>query len=226
MAMTQIEQIRALDETLRWFERELQWGVSPRDLEHLVIRIGRIFTAINCNGQLVNDPDTAGYCVVGSYGERYQVQCIVGTEISGEINVTREQLESADRVAVLFFNSDELEIDSLLDASVEELAEYVTHHLGNKLIIPLESLLPSPEEKVDIRVVRSVIYKDYTIRELENGDMEVDLYGNAVVPAKQVLQKIAVELDIQLFNGMERSLNTRQLGTQVIHAVELKNQKV
>ncbi len=220
MATTQIEHIRALDETLRWFERELQWGVAPRELEHLVVRIGRIFTAITCNGQIVSNPEEVGYSVVGSFGERYQVQCIAGTMIQGEINFTREQLESADRVAVLFFNSDELEIDNLLDASVEELTNYITHHHGNKLIIPLESLVPAIEERSELLVIRQVQFNGFMICERENGEIEISFEGAPVSSVKHALHKLAANLEIPLFNGMERSRNTRQLGTQVIKAIE------
>ncbi len=225
MAVTQIEHIRALEETLRWFERELQWGVAPRDLGHLVARIGKIFTAISCNGQIVGDSEDVGYNVVGSCGERYLVLCVAGETIDGEINVTREQLDTADRVAVLFFNTDEIEIENLLNVPVEELAPYITHHLGNKCILPLKSLASLRGEVVQIRVVRHVQFRDYTLCEWENGTVAVSINGEKALPSKQILAKIAAELDIPLYNGMERSRNTRLLGAQVMQAIEVWKSK-
>lgn len=220
MALTQIDHIHALDETLRGFERELQWGVSPRDLGHLVERIGQIFAAICSNGQIVPADENCGYSVVGYNGDRYLVQCVSGDIVGGEINFTHEQLEKVDRVCILFFSTDEIEINTLLDTSVERLARYVSHHHGNKLIVPLLSLVSSKREPGEIKVTRTVQYKDYVISERENGGVDVASYGNLLNPVKPILLKLAAELDVPLFNGMERSRNTRLLGTQVIQAIE------
>lgn len=220
MALSQMQLIKSLEETLRWFERERQWGVPPTELAHLVTRIGELFTAINCNGQIAMDPKQAGYDVVSSEGYRYSVSCVLTKKARGEINFTREVLEKVDRVAVLQFNVDEMEIVPLLDVAVEELPEYVTVHEGGKLILPLNSLIKEPKSRSEIAVLREVVYRDYLLRELETGYVEVALYGTPVDRIKPVIQKLAVELGVSLHNGMGSSKNIKMLGALVMNAIE------
>ncbi len=220
MALSQMQLIKSLEETLRWFERELQWGVPPAELAHLVNRIGALFTAINCNGQLAVDAKQGGYDVVCANGYRYSVTCVATKKIRGEVNFTREVLEMVDRVAVLQLNLDEMEVVPLLDVAVEELSEYVSVHEGGKLILSLGGLRKKPKGRSEIAVLREVVYRDYLIRELETGYVEVALYGTSVDRIKPVIQKLAVELGVSLHNGMGSSKNIKMLGALVMNAIE------
>ncbi len=38
--LTQVQIIQSLAEALSWFEKEVSWGVSPAELNHLTGRIG------------------------------------------------------------------------------------------------------------------------------------------------------------------------------------------
>ena len=43
--LTQVQIIQSLAEALSWFEKELSWGVSPGELNHLTGRIGELYAA-------------------------------------------------------------------------------------------------------------------------------------------------------------------------------------
>ncbi len=220
MALTQMQLIKSLNETIRWFERELQWGVAPSELSHLVGRLAEIFTAIHCNGQLAVDPKQTGYDVVAANGDRYSVNCVATKLLEGEVNFTRAVLENVDRVSILFLNLEEMEIEILLDCAVEELGSYITSQAGGKLIVSLESLKRKRKPNIELKVIRQVVYKDYTLRELENGYVDISLYGSSVDHIRPVLNRLAVELGVSLHNGMRSSRNVKLVGSLVIDAVE------
>ncbi len=218
MASSQIEQIRSLDEAMQWFERELQWGVPVSELTHLVGRIGNLYVAVHSNGQLAVGHTQLGYDVVSVTGERYSVSAIAGTTISGEINFTRSRLERVDRVATVFFNTDEMDVQILLDSPVADLEEYVTVQ-GDKIILPIEQLIPVKKSRTEITVLREVKYKDYMLFELENGDIEIELYGEPVPNMRNALLKIAQAIGVPIQRGMGRVNNSRVVGTMVIDTI-------
>jgi len=218
MASSQIEQIRSLDEAMQWFERELQWGVPVSELAHLVGRIGNLYIALHSNGQLAVAQSQLGYDVVSSSGERFSVSTIAGTLIDGEINFTRNRLERIDRVAIVFFNTDEMDVQILLDSRVSELEKYVMVQ-GDKIILPLKLLIPAKKKQKYITVLREVKYKDYMLFELENGDFEIELYGDPVPNKRGILLKVAAELGVPVQRGMGRVNNSRVVGTMVIDTI-------
>ncbi len=223
MASSQIEQIRSLDEAMQWFERELQWGVPVSELAHLVGRIGNLYVAVHSNGQLAVGHTQLGYDVVSGTGERFSVSAIAGTKIKGEINFTRSRLERVDRVATVFFNTDEMDVQILLDVPVNELEGYVSVQ-GDKIILPVEQLIPIKKGRTEITVLREVKYKDYMLFELENGDIKIELYGEPVSNMRNALLKIAQEIGVPIQRGMGRVNNSRVVGTMVIDTI-LSNKK-
>lgn len=64
MALTQMQIIQSLGEAMSWFERELQWGVEPTELRHLIGRIGELYAALISNGQMATEGNQKGYDVV------------------------------------------------------------------------------------------------------------------------------------------------------------------
>ncbi|ABI55860.1 hypothetical protein Mlg_0506 [Alkalilimnicola ehrlichii MLHE-1] len=59
----------------------------------------------------------------------------------------------------------------------------------------------------------------YTVRELENGSIEVEQAGALLVPAKPTLRGLARRLHLSLLNSNGNPLNTRQLGSQIIKSL-------
>ena len=49
MVLTQMQIIQSLGETMAWFEREIGWGIPPRELPHLIDRIGTLYAALITN---------------------------------------------------------------------------------------------------------------------------------------------------------------------------------
>jgi len=55
---------------------------------------------------------------------------------------------------------------------------------------------------------------------LETGSIEIEYGGEKLLPVKPVLRELAVKLNIGLLNGAGNTLNTRQLGSQIIKSVQ------
>lgn len=216
MVLTQIDVINSYVDTLHLLERELLWGVNVHELHHLITRIGNLYTTFLTNGQLALDGRQKGYSVVGKGGERYLVTTVAGSEIVGEVNYTANQLLPVDRISVVFFDIDELEIRQLLDISINEIVDYISYKSGDKIIIDLSSLVQNGIEESRKLVINEVVYNDYIIRELETGEFEVLLYNERVPNVYKTLTNIAIQLGISLGNGMSKSKNTKQLGSKII----------
>lgn len=78
---------------------------------------------------------------------------------------------------------------------------------------------PRPEDDV-----QDVEFGPYTVRQLEDGTIEVRLDGTEVKPTKPALREIASKLNLGLLNRNGNPLNTRQLGSLVIARIrELGN---
>lgn len=91
----------------------------------------------------------------------------------------------------------------------------------------LQPYLRSREDKPPQRTLRKnggsmreVRFRQYTIRELESGSIEVERDGQPIVPAKPVLRELASELGVGLHNRRGNPLNTRQLGSLIVTSIE------
>ena len=67
--------------------------------------------------------------------------------------------------------------------------------------------------------MKIVAFKGYTIRELENGTIEVEKRGQLIIPAKPALRELAMSLNIPIVNGSGNALNTRALGSLIIKSI-------
>ena len=72
--LTQVQIIQSLAEALSWFEKEVSWGVSPGELNHLTGRIGELYAAMITRGQMAIDTNQHGYDVVSASNERVSVK--------------------------------------------------------------------------------------------------------------------------------------------------------
>ena len=143
MALTQMQIIQSLGEAMTWFERELTWGVPPTELRHLIGRIGELYAALITNGQMATEVNQKGYDVVSANGERISVKTTAMMGSSGHIAFNPNTLISVDRIIILRINTEEMQIETLLneEKGVAESLMRETSGTSGKLAISLSKLL-------------------------------------------------------------------------------------
>lgn len=212
--------IQSLGEAMAWFEREMNWGVPPTELRHLCGRIGELYAAVITNGQMATEVNQKGYDVVSSEGERISVKTTAMMGSGGHISFNANSLGCVDRVVVLRVNTEEMQIETLLNAPIADAISMMTPDVEGKRTIPIGRMVKKPASRGSIRSVKEVAFLDYVVRELETGTIEVEHAGELIVPAKPVLRELARQLSIALLNSNDNALNTRQLGSQIIKTVQ------
>ncbi len=218
MALTQMQLIQSLGEAMSWFERELSWGVPPTELRHLCGRIGELYAALMVNGQMASAVNQRGYDVVSDVGERVSVKTTATMGSNCHLAFNANSMQFVDRVVVLRMNTEEMQIETLLNVPISELLPLLKKSTGGKLVLALNRLAPKLKPQ-SIAIVSEVEYNGYLVRELESGTIEITFGGKAVLPAKPKLRELAFKLNIGLLNGRGNTLNTRQLGTQLIRSI-------
>ncbi len=219
MALTQMQIIQSLGEAMTWFERELHWGVPPTELRHLCGRIGELYAAMITNGQMALDVNQHGYDVVSAQGERISVKTTAKMDFAGHVSFNPRSLVHVDRVIVLRVNTDEMQVEILLDAPVASALVLMGPETNGKRPLPLRRLRKTFKPAAQLETVNVITFHGYTIREMESGSILVEREGVPIIPAKPALREVALALNIGLLNSNGNALNTRQLGTQVIQSV-------
>lgn len=218
MALTQMQQIQSLGEALAWLEREISWGVPVTELRHLCGRIGELYACTITNGQMALKVNQRGYDVVSADGERISVKT-TGTSHGGMVNFNANTLDLVDRVIILRVNTEEMQVEILLDVKIDEARAVMREGAGKVLSINLAKLeRPRSSGTVEISV-RTAAIDGFVVTELESGTIEVRELGTLRVPAKPALRALAGKLGLSLINGRGNPYNTRQLGSMVIEAV-------
>ncbi|MBK1736185.1 hypothetical protein CKO15_13080 [Halorhodospira abdelmalekii] len=220
MALTQMQLIQSLGEAMSWFERELSWGVPPTELWHLCGRIGELYAALITNGQMATEVNQEGYDVVSGEGERISVKTTATMGLSGHVSFNSNSLELVDRVIVLRVNTEEMQIETLLNAPIEEALHLMSSARdGRRLSLPLGRLGRREKPHRSLKILRQINVEGFTVRELENGSIEVMQAGTRVVPAKPTLRKLARRHNLSLLNSRGNPLNTRQLGSWILRSL-------
>jgi hypothetical protein len=219
VALTQMQLIQSLGDAMNWLERELQWGVPPTELRHLCGRIGELYAAIITNGRMADAVNQQGYDVVSALGERISVKTTAKMDSGGHVAFNPSTLAQVDRIIVLRVNTEEMQIETLLDASVKDAIALMTPEGEGRRVISHSRLVKKVKPRCEIKTSSEVMYKGHTIRELESGTIEVEKEGALVVPVKPVLRELAIHLNVPLVNSNGNPLNTRQLGNQIIKSV-------
>ena len=219
MALTQMQLIQSLGEAMAWFERELSWGVPPTELRHLCGRIGELYAALITNGQMAVAVNQQGYDVVSAQGERISVKTTAMMGSSGHVAFNPKSLAHVDRVIVLRVNTEEMQVEVLLNGTVSEAQELMAPEGGGKRVISLSRLVKRPKPRSEIKTTDEVRHNGYTIRELESGTIEVEYNGVVVTPVLPILRELALSLNVSLLNSNGNPFNTRQLGSLVIKSV-------
>ncbi len=222
MALTQMQIIQSLGDSMAWFERELQWGVPPTELRHLIGRIGELYAALITNGQMATEVNQKGYDVVGDDGERISVKTTAMMSGNGHISFNPSTLKEVDRVIVLRVNTEEMQIEVLLDSTVSEAGELMSSETpqGKKTISLSKLVRPRRQPRSDLKEVKSAERGKWKVRELENGTIEVYVDGESVSSAIAELRLLAEVLNLSVLNANGNPYNTRQLGSLVIKAIK------
>lgn len=212
MPLTQVQIIQSLAEALAWFEKELDWGVSPGELNHLTGRIGELYAAMITRGQMALETNQRGYDVISAENERISVKTIT---TSNHVTFNPSTFNEVHRVMVLRVNIDDengVSVEELLDCSADE---FRTRY--ERLVYPImRERTARPLDSLD--VTDEATFEGITVRQYENGSIQVLRNGSVQSIAKPHLREIAARIGVDILNGSSRPKNTRQLG-----AVILKN---
>lgn len=220
MALTQMQLIQSLGEALAWLERELNWGVPPTELRHLCGRIGELYVAMLTNGQMATEVNQRGYDVVSSAGERISVKTTAQTGYEGHAAFNPNSLEQVDRIVVLRINTEEMQVEILVDDTVDEVRKMMVGGDGSKLVLPYRRFVKRTKPGTTIRAVNEVEINGFVVKELETGTIEVFRDGLPQIPAKPILRELATSLSINLLNSNGNPHNTRALGSQIVKSVQ------
>ena len=219
MALAQMQLIQSLGEAMSWFERELSWGVPPTELRHLCGRIGELYAALISNGQMATEVNQKGYDVVSESGERISVKTTAMMGGAGHVSFNAKSLEFVDRVMVLRMNTEEMQVETLLNAPVSEVMAMLSSPVDGKRTLSLSRITEKRKPRTNIPSVHEVYCDGYTLRELESGTIEMERNGVKVSPVLPALRELATKLNVGLLNSKGNALNTRQLGTQIIRSL-------
>jgi hypothetical protein len=220
MALTQMQIIQSLGDAMSWFERELSWGVKATEISHLIGRIGELYAALITNGQMATQTNQAGYDVVSALGEKISVKTTAIMKSSGHISFNQNTLEQVDKIIILRVNTEEMQIETLFNDNIAAAKKIMSIPSTGKASISLSKLVRSPKPSSEIPIAKSIEHRGYVITELSNGAIEVTENGALISPTIRVLRELAKDLSVNHLNNNGNKLNTQQLGSNIIKAVQ------
>lgn len=217
--LTQVQIIQSLAEALSWFEKEISWGVSPGDLNHLTGRIGELYAAMITRGQMALDTNQRGYDVVSASNERISVKTITS---STHVDFNLNTFHDVDRVMVLRVNVDDdrgVSVEELLNEPVGD-ARQLMRAQGGKLVYPIKRGTREERPVESLGIAGKASYSDFEIVKYENGAIRIFRHGEPQqVVVKETLRLVAAEIGVDLFNSKGGLKNTQQLGADVIRTL-------
>ena len=202
---------------MNWLERELAWGVPATEQRHLIGRIGELYTALITNGQLAPEVNQRGYDVVSKDGERISVKTTAKQDSGGHVSFNPRTLQMSDRIMILFMNTEDMQIEVLLDESRESAMTKMSEDKSGRLVLSTDRLRTRKPVDIDKqKVVHEAQHRDFIIKELESGTIVLLKSTQQISPAKPHLREIANDLGIGLVNSAGNPYNTRQLGSLIV----------
>lgn len=108
---------------------------------------------------------------------------------------------------MLRINTEEMQVEMLLDAPVADAISLMLPDAGGRRYIPIGRLFRKPPVRSDIKAVTEVSFQGYAIKELETGTIEVLRDGVPLAPVKPVLRELAIRLNVGLINSSGNLLN-------------------
>ena len=218
MTINQKDMIHSLSKLLDWLEQESNWGTNRGELRFITGRIGELYTAIMTNGQMATETNQEGYDVVAESGEHISVKAT--TRISGNhhFRFNTNTLNKVDRIVLVYVNVEDLEIQIIYDALIDEAKQLMRDaNDGRDQIISQSKILKKLSPKVGrVVIAKEITYKDYLIQKLESGTIKVSEKGVELPVVKPVLREIAKEIGVDINNGNGNLKTTRALGNDVI----------
>lgn len=221
MALTQIQIIQSLGEAMNWLERELSWDVAIQEQRHLIGRIGELYAALMTGGQMAPEVNQSGYDVVSSSGERISVKTTTQQSNAGHLTFNANTLDKVDRIMVFYLNTEEMQIETLLDEPVKQARKLMSES-GSKLNLPLGRLRGTTRKARSLdeqKVVAEATHDQFKITELESGTILVFRNGIQEDVTKPILRQISKELGLPLVNSNGNVFTTRQLGSRLIRGL-------
>lgn len=222
MTLSQVQVIQSLAEGLSWFEKELRWGVSPAELNHLTGRIGELYAAMITRGQMALQTNQRGYDVISAENERISVKTVTS---SAHVSFNANTFDLVDRVMVLRVNIDDEEgvsVETLLDCPAIEFLERTGNPSG-KFTYRTSANSRSKKSLENLQTTSTASFDKYHIRQYENGTIAVLIEDEIQSVAKPILRNIAAKINVDLLNGAGATKNTRQLGSEIIKTLNARS---
>ncbi len=129
-------------------------------------------------------------------------------------------LQFVDRVIVLRINTEEREVETLLDLRISEALQLMTPAKNGERFLSTSAGTQAGRPRSTLDKTKEVQYGGFVIRELESGTIEVERDGNVITPTKPALREIAQKLNIGILTGSGSTANVRQLGSRVIRTIQ------
>ena len=218
MSLTQMQIIQSLGQAMEWFEKEITWGAPAGELKHLTGRIGELYVALMTNGSMAEKTNQPGYDVVSNKGERISVKTTTQMTNNGYVYFNLKTLNVVDRVVIIRINIEEMHVETLLDAPIEEAKELMATDKNQQTYIRIGNILgKKPKLNLsEIPVLRKVEYRELTIQEHENGSYQILENDKPFANTKDEFRKICKDLGLPILNSNNNPLNTRSLGSNII----------
>jgi hypothetical protein len=144
---------------------------------------------------------------------------------NGHISFNPNTLNLVDRIIILRINTEEMQIETLLNETTENTKKLMSKENNNgKVSISLSRLNKKTKERSELSTIKMVEFENYKILELENGTIEVLENESLILPAKPVLRKISSRLNVNILNNNGNPKNTRQLGSHLIRVIQSQNE--
>ena len=220
MALSQTQIIQSLGEALSWFEKELAWGVPEQEMRHLTGRIGELYAAMITRGQMAVRTNQRGYDIVSGDNERVSVKTIT---TSTQVSLRKSTFDTVNRVIVLRLN-----IDTEDGVEIEELFDFDRGDFLSKCRSSVSSYqLSTYQARRDTKPIdhldekQRVSWRNFEIRQYENGKIIVRIDGKVVEPAKPHLRYIAEEIGVDISSDNGRPKTTHQLGANILKQLQV-----
>lgn len=169
---------------------------------------------------MTTEVNQKGYDVVSADGEKISVKTTAMMGSNGHVSFNPNSLDMVDRVIILRMNTEEMQIETLLNAPREQAVTLMAAENGGKRVISLSRLVKPPKPACDLKAVKEASHEEYTIWELENGTIELHRAGAPVNPVLPALRELAKRLNVSILNSNGNPFNTRQLGSQIVKSLQ------
>ena len=155
--------------------------------------------------------------MVSADNERVSVKTVTS---SSHVSFKRSTHQHVDRVIVLRLNVEENEasIEELLDCRVDRLSEHVVES-ANEYIYRVRGKNREVRSNADLAITSEASIDTKRIIQYESGTFTVEQEGEQLMPVLPVLRQIAAEIGVSLLNSAGGPRNTRQLGAEIIAAL-------